>query len=221
MNTKEIFPVTVVDGNPFLYIDYRIDHSTVPTGWRVYEVAEADGTTCFARISERIYVDHLGTLIGRHKLPVNEDGYYYPAFGSEEYERTFIDECSLNEFDDYIKTFVPEEYADMSQVKDGECAIFEGHRYAMILAIPGIETAADQSPQVLDVIVGICQECSLHAEVVSVCDNRVILNIVCNHTQQNLALEEKIRESLPKDLFLEDISMIPVWQAEHVTGGTT
>lgn len=76
--TTNFEEVTILN-NPALFTCGRIDHSTVPKGYHIYEVRHDDecrGNA--AQLAKKIIVNHWGTLITRDEITdVTKDGYKY------------------------------------------------------------------------------------------------------------------------------------------------
>lgn len=73
--------LAMVNDKPYLFTEDRIDDSTVPSGYKAYEVA--DGDDCdgrFARIQNFILVNFIGTIIGRDELPMEQYGDHVPVY---------------------------------------------------------------------------------------------------------------------------------------------
>lgn len=100
-NEKEKAEIVLVQGKPFLYYCYKLDHDTVPKNLFVYEVADDGSNGCFCRIAKYILVNHWGTLVGKYELDLNEDGRYYPEEDSDEYYMDCIDYMSAEDYDSY------------------------------------------------------------------------------------------------------------------------
>lgn len=61
--------LAMVNDKPCLYIEERIDRDSIPEGLVMYEAADCcDGR--LSRISDRILVNFVGTLIGKDELPM-------------------------------------------------------------------------------------------------------------------------------------------------------
>ena len=124
----KIYEVVAVDGHPYLYEDVRVKTESVPGDLHVYEVADGDCDGCFARIQHGVLVNFMGTIIGKHPLPL-EDGTYYPEYGTAEYEGDFIGEMTLEE---YLAADEDSFGIDKnSKPVDGEYAVSEGKRYCL------------------------------------------------------------------------------------------
>jgi hypothetical protein len=73
---KERFDEVTLLGRPALFTDLRIERSTVPEGYHLYEVRHGDECQFDAvQVARGIMVNHCGTLIMRDKLRLGADGY--------------------------------------------------------------------------------------------------------------------------------------------------
>lgn len=97
-NPLEDTDVAVVQGKPFLFYCYRVDRHTIPDKYFVYDVADAEGDGCFARIQKHVLVNHWGTLIGKHEIELDEDGKYFPEEGSYEYRMDIVNYMNAEEY---------------------------------------------------------------------------------------------------------------------------
>lgn len=111
-------------GNLYLFIDYRIKRSTIPEGFYLYEIADAEGEGCFARIKESVIVNFQATIIGLDPMPENP---YYPKPGSWEYEGSYGDEMTLEEYLALPKEERTGKVEDMNVTE--ECAFLKGKSY--------------------------------------------------------------------------------------------
>lgn len=84
-----------VAGRLYLFYGLRIDRTTIPEGMFMYEVADADGDGCFARIQYGVMVNFWGTIIGMDELP---EVPYYPAYGSAEYEGSYGEPMTVDQY---------------------------------------------------------------------------------------------------------------------------
>lgn len=114
-NEKEKAEIVLVQGKPFLYYCYKLDHDTVPKNLFVYEVADDGSNGCFCRIAKYILVNHWGTLVGKYELDLNEDGRYYPEEDSDEY---YMDIVNYMNAEDYLE--IPDE-----AIMDGAQMVFK------------------------------------------------------------------------------------------------
>lgn len=134
---EESSPVAVVQNKPFLFIDYRVDRSTVPEELYMYEIADGDGDGCFARIQEGVLVNFWGTLIGPAPLELDECGSipaYYPNYGSYEYEGELWYDEELDDDQAAIARLIeayashPEWFHSDNEITES-CAVLPGHKY--------------------------------------------------------------------------------------------
>ncbi len=73
---KETYELIEVKGEAALFVDWRLDRDTIPAGLYCYEVrSDDDGQGIPCEIAPRILVNHFGTIIMKHELPMPE-GYY-------------------------------------------------------------------------------------------------------------------------------------------------
>ena len=72
----EIFDEAEVFGKPALFHVCRIDRSTVPTGYHLYELRHDDDCRGdVVQIARGIMVNHWGSIIVRDEIKLPEDGY--------------------------------------------------------------------------------------------------------------------------------------------------
>lgn len=141
----KIYEVVDVQGKPYLFTDYRVERSSVPAEWNVYEVGDGDGDGCFARIQTYVMVNFWGTLLGTEPLEMEDDGRYYPPFGSAEYEGLYIGSMTPRE---YLNTPADELIPDREEgrrIRDGEYIFMKGHRYSVFVRFDGATSSFDES----------------------------------------------------------------------------
>jgi hypothetical protein len=74
--TGEDFREAAILGRPALFTCIRIERSTVPRGYHLYEVRHGDECQGDAvQIARGIVVNHLGTLITRDRIKLPPSGY--------------------------------------------------------------------------------------------------------------------------------------------------
>ncbi len=135
-----VYPVTYVGGHPFLFSNFRHKPEDIPEGFVSYEVADAGGEGCFARIQKHVDVNFWGTIIGTEELELDGHGQYLPVFGSDEYEGSYHEYLTIHEY--IAKEFPEREMAEAQQVIDAENAVFAGHKYQFgVTVIPGKNSA--------------------------------------------------------------------------------
>ena len=73
---KEDFEEVTILNKPALFTSIRIDRSTIPRGYHLYEVRHDDDCQGDAvQIARGIMVNHWGTLITREEIKLPSDGY--------------------------------------------------------------------------------------------------------------------------------------------------
>lgn len=72
----EWYDLVEVKEQPMLFTCMRVDRTTVPKGYFLYEVrADDDGNGKPCQIAKGIFVNHLGTLISNKPISLPADGY--------------------------------------------------------------------------------------------------------------------------------------------------
>jgi hypothetical protein len=70
------FEEVTLFGKPALFSAFRIDRTTVPRGYHLYEVRHDDGCQGIAvQLGHRIIVNHWGTIITRDKVRLRAEGF--------------------------------------------------------------------------------------------------------------------------------------------------
>ena len=70
------YDAVTVFGEPALFMDHRIDRSTVPPGLHMYELRhEDDDWSVPCQIARGIFVNFFGTILCAEPIPLDEDGY--------------------------------------------------------------------------------------------------------------------------------------------------
>lgn len=70
------FEEVTIFGKPALFTPIRIDHSTVPVGFYLYEVRHDDDCQGDAvQIAQSIAVNHWGSLVTKDEIQLSADGY--------------------------------------------------------------------------------------------------------------------------------------------------
>lgn len=78
--TRLVYDSAVVFGEDVLYTDLRVDRETVPAELFVYDVRHCDddwGDAC--EIAPHVQVNHMGTIVTKHPITLNDNPYgeYY------------------------------------------------------------------------------------------------------------------------------------------------
>lgn len=72
---NENFDLIMVLGEISLFTQCRVDRETVPENLYVYDLRHTDDDdSLIASIEERVIVNHMGTIISKHPIPL-ENGY--------------------------------------------------------------------------------------------------------------------------------------------------
>ena len=71
--------VVNVNGNPYMFTNFRVKRETIPGGMRAYDIADSNCDGYFCRAALKVAVDHWGTVIGPDELPLEKSGSYYCA----------------------------------------------------------------------------------------------------------------------------------------------
>ena len=197
-NPEERYDVVVLNGDPYLFINARVERASIPAEYLVYEVADGGSDGCFAKISEHITVNHWGTLIGFHELPMDENRHcYYPKLGTAEYEGCYIGAMNLAEYDEYLNSEFDDdddEYADEQDIVDGEYAIFEGHDYTITVELTVDDAwTADDVAGIGDTIIETLGDSCDPMVVVSVTPDRIEFSCFCITTTRVRRIEDDIR----------------------------
>ena len=126
-NPNESYPVIRIQDHLFLFIDWRIDHDSVPEDMYVYEIADGDCDGCIARIQNYVMVNFMGTIVGKNPI-ILDNGQYFPEYGTYEYEGWFCGEYVtlqeyLDEYDGILQS------CDESEPWDGEIMLTKDHEY--------------------------------------------------------------------------------------------
>lgn len=74
VNAREAeYSAIEIDGMQFAFTEMRIDRSTLPEGVSAYDLRETDGMSFVpCSIEPSVLVNHMGTLLSRDPLPVND-----------------------------------------------------------------------------------------------------------------------------------------------------
>ena len=72
---KETFEEVTILDIPALFTPVRINRSTVPDGYYLYEVRHDDDCRCAAQVARNIIVNYWGSLITRDEIKLPDDGY--------------------------------------------------------------------------------------------------------------------------------------------------
>jgi hypothetical protein len=73
---RESYEEATILGQPALFTPIRIDRSTVPRGYHLYEVRHDDDCKGDAvQIARNIMVNHWGSLVTRDEIKLPSDGY--------------------------------------------------------------------------------------------------------------------------------------------------
>jgi hypothetical protein len=73
---KETFDEVTILGIPALFKSNRIDRSTIPHGYHLYEVRHDNNCQGYAvQIARNIVVNHWGSIITRDEIKLPSDGY--------------------------------------------------------------------------------------------------------------------------------------------------
>ena len=92
---KERFERALIDGREVLFINMRIDRSTVPEILHCYDIRETDGFCGVAASVERyVLVNHWGTILSKEPFPL-ENGRYEIESDDIEYQDEF---CTVDEY---------------------------------------------------------------------------------------------------------------------------
>lgn len=104
---KETFEFAMLDSYPVLFTDARVDRKTVPEDLFCYDVRhDDDGQGIACEVKPHVMVNHWGTILSREKIPMGEDGSYYPSedldysgesFTVDEYLRLYMQGIRMEE----------------------------------------------------------------------------------------------------------------------------
>lgn len=72
--TKVVYTLFILNNEPVLVCNERLEHNTIPDGWYVYNLRGA-GLGDYATIEKVVGVDFVGTLLSRKILQTAEDNY--------------------------------------------------------------------------------------------------------------------------------------------------
>lgn len=70
------FDILLVNDNPYMFTNMRIDRESLPEGFVAYDVRdECDGE--FLEIKPYVLINHWGTIIGINPIPLDSFNSYY------------------------------------------------------------------------------------------------------------------------------------------------
>lgn len=71
------YEVVNVRGKPYIFSNLRIERDSIPKGLYAYDVRDCDCDGRFLEVKDHIMVNHLGTIIGKDKIPLDDQGNYW------------------------------------------------------------------------------------------------------------------------------------------------